>query len=60
MKFQKDCLVWDFLVVEQHPDPPHRWREAFVLGAGQVVEDDLRFGHVVFVNNTKGEFDSML
>jgi hypothetical protein len=49
-KLEKDGSVRNLLVAEQEPGAPDDGRETGVLGAGQVVEDDLGLGlggHVV-------------
>lgn len=38
---EKDGLVRNLLVVEHHADTPYNRREADILGASQVVQDDL-------------------
>ena len=43
-EFEKDGSVRNTLVVEQEADPPDNRREAHVLGAGQVVQDNLGLG----------------
>lgn len=43
LKFQKDSLVRDPLVVKQHSDTPDNRREADILGASQIVQDNLGF-----------------
>ena len=51
-KLQEDGPVRDLLVVQHEADTPDGGREADVLGAGQVVEDNLSFVlgcHVVYI-----------
>jgi hypothetical protein len=49
-KFEKDGPVRDMLIVKHEANAPDSWREADVLGAGQVVQNNLGLGlggHVV-------------
>ena len=53
-KFEKDGLVRDMLIVKHKADAPDNGREADVLGASQVVQNNLRLGlggHVVLRSN---------
>ena len=53
-KFEEDGLVRDILVVKHEADTPDNGREADVLGAGQVVQNNLGLslgGHVVLHSN---------
>lgn len=43
-KFEEYGPVRDLFIVEQEADTPHYWREADVLGAGQVVKHNLGIG----------------
>jgi hypothetical protein len=48
-KFEKDSVVWDVLVIKHEANAPHNGRETDVLGAGQVVQNNLGLdlvGHV--------------
>ena len=53
-KLQKDGLVWDFLVVEHQADLPYSWREADVLGTGQVVKNNYR--SIRFCHRLQGDY----
>jgi hypothetical protein len=53
-EFEEDGSVRDMLIVEHEADAPDNGREADVLGAGQVVQNDLGLGlggHVVLCFN---------
>ena len=53
-EFEEDGSVRDMLIVEHEADAPDNGREADVLGAGQVVQNDLRLGlggHVMLCFN---------
>jgi hypothetical protein len=58
-KFEEDGPVRDILIVEHETDAPHSGREADVLSARQVVQNNLRLGlggHIVLPpNETKNE-----
>lgn len=43
-KFEENGFVRDPLIIEQEADTPNYWREADVLGAGQVVKHYLWIG----------------
>lgn len=42
-KFEEDCCVRDAFVVQQKANPPDDRREAHILDASQIVEDDFWF-----------------
>jgi len=42
-KLEEDGFVLDFLVVEHQADAPDDGGEAYILCAGEVVEDDFGF-----------------
>lgn len=53
-KFEEDCCVRDTFVVEHEADSPDDRREAHILGASQIIENNFWFeivGHLALVSD---------